>query len=54
MHAPQGLQMLIMKTLHTDGKPGHAGLPEGPEPVLLERPRVGLQGDLGTGLQFDP
>ena len=51
VHAAQGLEFGIVKTLHADGQSVHAGVSKALETVFLEGARVGLQGDFAAGLQ---
>ena len=51
MHPPQGLQMPVVEALHAHRQAGDPRFAVGAEAVALEGARVGLQGDLGLGLQ---
>ena len=48
MHTTQRFQVTVVKTLHTNGQAGDAGLSKGLESVFFEGTGIGLHGDLSV------
>jgi len=54
MNSPQCKELWIAETLHSQGQAVDARLTVSGKTAPLNGARVGFQGNLGVGLQFDP